>query len=75
MNLFPDHVQAKAGAEPIFGTFFWPLSRKLLFGNDPDFGSILVFLGGIAPGNDFLPLAEKNILWLSAEETNLRRVG
>ena len=22
-----DHVQAKAGPGPIFGTFFWPLSR------------------------------------------------
>ena len=26
-----DHVQAKAGPGPIFGTFFWPLSRRILF--------------------------------------------
>ena len=26
-----DHVQAKAGAGPIFGTFFWPLGRRFLF--------------------------------------------
>ena len=26
-----DHVQAKAGPGPIFGTFFWPLSRTILF--------------------------------------------
>ena len=25
-----DHVQAKAGPGPIFGTFFWPLSRRIL---------------------------------------------
>ena len=24
-----DHVQAKAGPGPIFGTFFWPLSRRI----------------------------------------------
>ena len=24
-------VQAKAGPGPIFGTFFWPLSRRILF--------------------------------------------
>ena len=26
-----DHVQAKAGPGPIFGTFFWPLSKRILF--------------------------------------------
>ena len=26
-----DHVQAKARPGPIFGTFFWPLSRRILF--------------------------------------------
>ena len=26
-----DHVQAKAGPGPIFETFFWPLSRRILF--------------------------------------------
>ena len=26
-----EHVQAKARPGPIFGTFFWPLSRKILF--------------------------------------------
>ena len=26
-----DHGQAKAGSGPIFGTFFWPLSRRILF--------------------------------------------
>ena len=26
-----DHVQAKAGPGPIFGIFFWPLSRRILF--------------------------------------------
>ena len=29
MNLFSaDHVQAKAGSDPIFGIFFLPLSKK-----------------------------------------------
>ena len=51
--------QAKAGSGPIFGNFFWPLSRRILFWNDPDFGTILVlfFKPGTLPGNGFLPFA------------------
>ena len=59
MNLFLRTMFKLRQVGPIFETFFWPLSRRILFENDPDFGTILVpFFGpGTLPGNGFLPFA------------------
>ena len=71
---------------PIFGTFSGPLSRRILF----ETAQILepfwfLFLGRelyqittFCRWPDYLPAQvwpEKSILWLSADETNLSRVG
>ena len=76
-----DHVQAKAGAGPIFGTFFLPLSRRLLFETTQILEPFWFFLWTGEPhqvttfftvGSITLQCKfgqKKNILWLSADET------
>ena len=79
-------IQAKAGPGSNFWDFFLATGQKNSSWNDPDFGTILFFFWGREPHQvttfyrwpDYLAAPvwpEKSILWLSADETNLSRVG
>ena len=81
-----DHVQAKAGPGSNFWDFFWPLGRRILLETTQILEPFWFFFWGREPHQvttfyrwpDYLAAPvwpEKSILWLSADETNLSRVG
>ena len=81
-----DHVQAKAGPGSNFWDFFWPLGRRILLETTQILEPFWFFFWGREPHQvttfyrwpDYLAAPvwpEESILWLSADETNLSRVG